>query len=368
MAFTIASIYQYLYLSVVAILTFISLGRYKNCSALYGENNSLRGTLLTIIASLGIGLRPISGHFVDMSAYALSIRRLRGETFVFTTDTDNVIFDNLIQWWGCSGFSEHSFFLIIATIYFVCAFMGIKRLFPNHSSISFLVFLGAFSTFSYATNGIKAGAAASIFLLALGYIDKLWISIPLMLISYGFHHSMVLPLAAFAVAFLVKNPKLFYFGWLFCFILACLHVSYFQSLFGSLADEQGSLYLLATPETTAGRIGFRPDFALYSAVPVWLGYQIEIKNRYSISGTYRILQHFYLTANAIWMLCMYAPFTNRIAYLSWFVYPILIIYPFLDKENQDPYKMSKFRKAVLYHLFFTLFMYIVYYGLLSHGR
>lgn len=79
---------------------------------------------------------------------------------------------------------------------------------------AYLVFLAAFSTFSYATNGIKAGAAASIFILALSYSDKLSICIPLLLVSLSFHHSMTLPLAAFALTFIFKNTKLI-MAWMF---------------------------------------------------------------------------------------------------------------------------------------------------------
>ena len=368
MGSSLASIYQYLYLAVVAILTFIHVGKYKQRSLGFSKTGTPKELLLVLVMTLAIGLRPISGYFVDMSAYKMLLERMNEESFVFTIDTENIIFDNLLQWWGCNGLNEQLFFLLIAIIYFGCAFIGIKRLFPDHSLLAYLVFLGALSTFSYATNGIKAGAAASIFIMALGYIDKLWVCIPLMFVSYGFHHSMILPIVAFGLTLIIKKPHLFYLGWLVCFILACLHVTYFQSLFGNMADEQGALYLLATEETTEAHMGFRPDFILYSSVPVWIGYRYEIKKKAHVSPTYRTLMHFYLAANAIWMLCMYASFTNRIAYLSWFVYPILIIYPFLDTMNQDPFKYNKLRKAVLYHLFFTLFMYIVYYGLLSLGR
>ena len=369
MGFSLAAVYQYIYLAIVSVLTFACLGRYRTMSAESSIGGDSAGEfLLVLFCVLFIGLRPNSTYFVDMGAYRFGLERLRGDTFVFTRDTDNLIFDNLFSWWGCNGIDSRLFFLLMAFLYFYCAYIGIKRLFSNHALIAFLVFLGAFSTFSYAANGIKAGVATSLFIMALGYKNKLWICLPLMLVSLGFHHSMVLPIAAFAITFFLKNPKWFYFGWLVCFILACFHVSYFQSLFGSMADEQGSLYLMATSETTDAYMRFRPDFVLYSAVPVWLGYQFEIKNKEIVSSTYKTLMHFYLTANAVWMLCMYASFTNRIAYLSWFVYPIIIIYPFLDRANQDPFKYRKLRKAVLFHLLFTLFMYIVYYGLLSLGR
>jgi len=364
----LASIYQYLYLAVVSVLTFFQVGRYRKSIAGIPNNSTARELLLVLIAVMAIGLRPISGYFVDMSTYSAKLSLLQSEQFIFTTDTDNIIFDNLFLWWGCNGFDQHLFFLLIAIIYFVCAYVGIKRLFPGHALIAYLVFLAAFSTFSYSTNGIKAGAAASIFIMALGYMNKFWICLPLMLVSLGFHHSMIMPIAAFLVTVFIKNPKLYYIGWVVCFLLACFHVTYFQELFGGMADEQGASYLLATEETTTFHIGFRPDFVIYSVMPVIIGYVFEIKKKVVLSKTYSTLLHFYITANAVWMLCMYASFTNRIAYLSWFVYPIVIIYPFLDRMNLDPYKYRKLRKTVLYHLFFTLFMVFIYYGVFSLGH
>ena len=69
----------------------------------------------------------------------------------------------------------------------------------------------------------------------------------------------------------------------------------------------------------------------------------------------------YLMTNAIWMLCMYAEFTNRIAYLSWFQYPVVLIYPFL-KEQWGVNQYPLVKKIAYGHLVFTLFMELVFYA------
>lgn len=362
----IASIYEYLYIIIVAMVTMSHINNYKR-----SDISTYKGTgayVLMITMIFFIGLRPISSVFVDMWLYNMNLERLKDEDFSFTWDTDNKIFDNLFLWWGSTGLDTHLFFLLFAAIYFYCSYVGIKRLFGRHTMLAYLVFLAAFSTFSYGTNGIKAGAAASIFIMALGYWDKLLVSVPLILISLGFHHSMIMPIAAYVVVRLFKDPKWFYYAWFVCFILAMFHVTYFQMLFGGMANEQGASYLITSEATAETHIRFRPDFVLYSAVPVWIGYRMEMKKKLFLSKTYQMLIHFYLVTNAIWMLCMYAEFNNRIAYLSWFVYPIIIIYPFLDSRNTDPQKLIKLRKVVVYHLSFTAFMTFIYYGLLSLGR
>lgn len=363
----LASIYRYIYIIFVALITFACVRRYKT-TAMRPSDNTRGELFLVLIMCLFIGFRPNSVWFVDMYAYNRFFQIMRGEFFEFNWDAENKIFDNLEMWWACKDVGARLFFLLMAVIYFLCTYIGIKRLFSNHALIAYIVFLGAFSTFSYGTNGIKAGAAASIFIMALGYWDKLYICIPLMLVSWGFHHSMVMPIAAFFVCLFFKNSKWYYYGWFVCFLMALFHISYFQSLFGGMTDDHGARYLLDIKDSADTRIGrFRPDFVLYSAIPVVIGYVMEIRRQMKLSKTYRTLIHFYTITNAIWMLCMYAQFSNRIAYLSWFVYPIVIIYPFLDVYNKDINKYRKLHKTVLYHLYFTLFMYFIYYGLFSLG-
>ena len=168
---------------------------------------------------LFIGLRPESYVFVDMMNYIETYHAFYENTqFVWDWTTENFIFDNIFAYIGSRNLGTSFFFVIIAAIYFGCAYWGIRRLFPRDTAIAYLTFLGAFSTFSYATNGIKAGAAASLFILALSYYRKWIICVPLLIITLGFHHSMIMPIAAFILAMLLKNPKHFFWIWLFCLI------------------------------------------------------------------------------------------------------------------------------------------------------
>lgn len=359
-----AKFYSLIYLFVVTVLTipisikYLTVG---NSIERYSRQNVFGTGVLALLMIFFIGLRPQSYYFVDMMNYIQTYEMMEWTPFNFNIETDNIIFDNLFSFWCSARLGITSFFFLIALIYFGCAFLGIKRLFPQSVLPAYLVFLAAFSTFSYATNGIKAGAAASIFIWAISHRDKLKICIPLMLISYGFHHSMQLPIAAFVLTQFFKNPKYYYYAWIFCFIMSLLHVDLFSNLFANLTDEQGAGYLIGDGSGSDGtKGGFRIDFILYSAVPIFFGYRMEIKKRIPVSMFYRDLIHLYICINGIWMLCMYAEFTNRIAYLSWFLYPIVIIYPFIH-ENLGHNKYKVFGKTILYHLAFTLFMSLIYY-------
>lgn len=361
-----ASLYQTIFLIIVTILTLGLIPKYLNLDGLRAyrhENTDMKAVLVALLFIIFIGFRPVSGkYFVDMANYAQWYTVFHeGTPFVFDSTSDSILFDNLFAWWGSHRLGYTTFFLFIALIYFGAAYLGIRKLFPNHLLAAYLVFLAAFSTFSYATNGIKAGAAASLFILALGYRENLKICIPLVLLSLGVHHSMIMVVGGFIVTLFIKNPK-FYFGmWLFCLLMAAAHVTTFAHLFSGFTTEHGAGYLLNSGGADGTKGGFRIDFIIYSAVPVIIYWYAVFKKNIELSVLCKNFLNLYLCLNGIWMLCMYASFTNRIAYLSWFIYPIVLIYPFLHEQwGEDKYKI--FTYVMIGHLAFTLFMFVVYYG------
>ena len=358
-----ASLYQTIYLCVVTIISLVVFMQYQKRSGYLNyrhKESDIFAIILMVCIVLFIGLRPVSGkYFVDMANYSSYYTAiLEGASYYFDPNTDNIIFDNLFAWWGSKCLGYTSFFLFIAAIYFGTAFWGIKKLFPNNVLTSYLVFLAAFSTFSYATNGIKAGAAASLFILALGYRDNLKVCIPLILLSWGFHHSMIMVVAAFVVTLLVKNPKAYFVLWGLCFLMAVAHISFFAEFFSGFTTEHGAEYLLSDSSNDGTKGGFRIDFILYSAVPVVVGWYAVFEKKIKLSDQYKNLLNLYLCLNGVWMLCMYAAFTNRIAYLSWFLYPIVLVYPFLQ-EDWGRIRYRTFSYVMLGHLGFTLFMSII---------
>lgn len=183
-----------------------------------------------------------------------------------------------------------------------------KKIFRSNLLVSFLTCLTAFSTFSYGTNGIKAGAAASIFLCTLAYKYKLLLSILLAFLSWGFHHSMSIVLIAYFCSYFFRKTKWYFYIW-GALILAALHVEFFQILFSGYTDQKGSRYLLTDEDSFV--TGFRLDFILYSAVPVIIGYLIKFK-RHVNDEIYDLWLRMYLLTNSVWMMCIYASFTNRI--------------------------------------------------------
>ena len=85
-------------------------------------------------------------------------------------------------------------------------------------------------------------------------------------------------------------------------------------------------------------VGFRWDFVLYSASGVFAGWYFIIKRKYE-DPFYRHLFNLYLVVNSFWILVIRANYSNRFAYLSWFMLAIIIMYPmlklqFFNKQHQ----------------------------------
>lgn len=377
----IVDLYENILLFVATIGTLILARKYKvaTFNQVLAERKMVANAsiFLCIFFSVLIGMRPMENGmaymWADSAVYNNLYNESEGMPFVFNPQTENLIWDNLFYWWTSNSLEITPLFLLGAFLYFGCTYLACRKWFPRDTTMAYLVFLGAFSTYSYSFNGVKAGIAGAIFILGLAYYENRVLSVVLILLSWGFHHSMQMPVAAYILTLFFKSPKWYFYGWAFCVVMAILHVSAFQNLFGSISadqlnDEHGASYLLF--DTTSKYIyqtDFRLDFLLYSAMPVLVGYKIVMKEKLKVSKQYAALLHMYLCTNGIWLLCMYASYTNRIAYLSWFMYPFVLIYPFL-KEDLRGVLILKSRnqyvqlaKVASYHLYFTLFMELVFY-------
>lgn len=77
--------------------------------------------------------------------------------------------------------------------------------------------------------------------------------------------------------------------------------------------------------------GFRWDFLIFSAVPIWWGWHVTNRLK-SKDRSYEIVLNTYILANSIWVMVSRAAFSNRFAMLSWFLYFLVMAYPLLKFE------------------------------------
>lgn len=357
---TLAQLYYPIYLNTLLLLLFIQMEKYTTFSyrrILYGRiQNPGTAYLLFVICFLFIGFRPLSGVFVDTMNYVGGYEIMKYEAN-FTPGSD-VIF-SYFMFYSSKIMSVHSWFTIIAFVYFGGIFGACKRLFPKDIFFSFIICLSAFSCFTYGTNGIRNGMAASIVTLALTYKDNKKVMYPLFLLAIGIHGSMSLSLGAAILAYFYKNTKFYLVAWVVCIFFSLFMGGVFESLFAGLIEDKRASYLTLTDDSSedyGGKGGFRWDFLLYSAMPVFMGYYTVVKRKI-LDSQYAWLLNIYLISNAFWILIMRANFSNRFAYLSWFLYAIVLVYPlFKFPMWRDQYKKLSF--IAFLHIFFTYIMWL----------
>ena len=181
------------------------------------------------------------------------------------------------------------------------------------------------------------------------------------LIAIMFHKTSILPILAYVLTFYFNDPKFYLKAWLICIPLSLALGSIFVVIFSSLGfGEESRLSYLTTQaeEGTFAYDGFRWDFLFHSAFPVFAGWYFVIKKKFKDQMYYRLLNT-YLICNGFWILIINANYSNRFAYLSWFMMAIVIIYPLL-KQNMFKYHHFMIGKIMFIYFSFTYFMYYFY--------
>ena len=280
-----SSYYSLFYILLVTLLTFITLSHYGSYRterlSLARSKNIDISILICIFFILFIGLRdPFGIEFGDSQLYTRGYLDNWGLPFMWDWETKNYLYDNIFLLFSSKAIPIELFYLFISFIYFGGIWLCCKIVFPKDTFPSFIVYLAGFSTYSYSINGIKAGAAASLFLIAIALREKkkYLLTGVFLFFSLGFHHAMLMPIVAFVLCSFFKNPK-FYLGfWIVCFFISVLHITYFQNLFlsiGSDIDDKVIDYLgedLSTYNFSRLKSGFRLDFIIYSFIPVLIGW------------------------------------------------------------------------------------------------
>lgn len=352
-------LYLPIFLSITIMCSLYAIAKYFKYDGVQSLTDNPYGAfVLSVLMTVFIGFRPIDPCFADTVGYAFYIDSIGTGDFALLGQYENLVFDNLIYFFARTGLGYNTFFLFIASIYFIGTYYACRKLFPKNTYAAYLIFLVAFSTYSYSVNGIKAGAAASIFLCAIAVNDRRKLSWGLAILSWTFHHSMFVCVIAYLIVSIYRKPKWYFIFWGFCLVMSALHITYFQNLFSFLSDNKGSTYLdMSNMAGWDGRTGFRLDFVLYSFMPILLGWYMKYKIKIT-SLKYELILSLYLLLNGIWLLCMYAGFTNRIAYLSWFLYPFLLAYPFVGCDISYRKKYKTFAGVMFFHMSFTVLTFV----------
>lgn len=349
------------YYSLLVIVLLTAAVRTKSIN----NASNILGFFLIFAILAYIAFRPISPVFGDTTAYARAYNTAIGYK--------NDIYEN--KDWGfglltnlCLPLNNVQFyFFIIACIYVIPLVYSFKVSVNNRWYILFLLYVCSFSFWGFGVNGLRNGISTSTLVLAFFSKDKL-LKYLLFFIAISFHKSALLPISIYFSHFFIKNPKKYIFLWIISIPLTIMVHSEFENYLSliDINDESNRLSsyatsseeLLTNDELHFSRTGFRWDFVLYSLVPIITGYYFIFLKKY-YDRLYISLFIIYVGCNTFWLYTMYLPFNNRFAYLSWFLYPILIAYPLLKKrfivQNQETW----IRLTIILYYSFTFFMYTI---------
>lgn len=357
-----AELYRPIYRFISIALTIYYCSRLNRGFGLNYNKKERYGLVLfyAIAFIIFVGYRPISSYyFGDTGLYALKFNNLKGD--LLHDKEDEWIFD-YITWWCAQNMDVHSYFLVIEIFYIVPVLIACKKICPTNPEVMMLFFMTAFSFFSYGTNGIRNGMACSLVILAIAYAsDKRFIgkiiAAVLAFIAYGCHKSTALPILCIIVCLFYKNSKVLTYFWILSIGISFVAGGSVEAFFTSLGfDDRMSTYSSSNvDESLFSLTGFRWDFLLYSAMPIVLGWYAIFK-RGIVSEMYSYLLNIYILCNSFWVMMIRASYSNRFAYLSWFIYPIVLAYPLLNFKVFKKGNNQKVALILMAHTAFTIIM------------
>jgi len=333
------------------------------------NKNEILALLLGFLVIFFIGFRPISGVFVDMLMYDHVYNNIYGESTLYDSRGEWVFY---LIGTTCKelGLSDKMYFLILSFIYYGCMILACWRLMRRNLFLALIFCFTSFSCFSYGVNGLRNGIGCSLILLSITFLGKdkwnLAIAIVLMFLALNIHRSTLLPsVCALVSLFWLKNTKIALSFWVASIFVSALIGNYVTEFFVNLGfDDRMEQYANLDQSETITTIdqlsGFRIDFIIYSIMPIIMAWYVTIKRNFK-DKTYNIIAITYILSNAFWIMVIRSEQSNRFAYLSWFLYPLVIAYPLLRMniwEDQD----RKTALVLLAYAGFTFFMHFIYYG------
>lgn len=307
--------------------------------------DQLLGLLVAAAIILLIGMRPVSSTYGDTVNYAAGFKKIANNNSSLRL-TKEWLYD-IITYYCAKYGSLHSYFTIFAILYVVPLWLAMRRIFKEYNFIPFIVVISMFTFWSYGVNGMRNGVGASLFILAMTYTENIPLMVIIALFGAGIHNSVYLMIAGAIVAWLWNDSRVYLAVWLICIIVSFFYGNSIQTWMSGFADSVANDNRLTSylnyDEASMRADGmfvsmtFRWDFLAYSALGVAIGTYFLIF-RYFKDQYYQWIFNIYLICNSFWVLIIRAPYSNRFAQISWFILPVVLVYPFIRERfwvNQE---------------------------------
>lgn len=328
--------------SFLAVMVLISTGR----TASKRSGFWLFAWLAVATMLWGIMFRDIRGDTARYYDTFLIIRELSFSEMLSYAD-GQILFSSLN--WLVGQFGTDARLLTISiVIVFLCLFLyGLRQVLSSYERSQLLFIYSAYPFFvAYMASGLKQGMAMASLLVGFVFIFQrrrtgwLWIA------SAPFWHSA----AWLAVPFLILHLALYnrYVGFqmgmrlILLLLLGAIALSitgFNENLMSPIPslialDTRYDIYFKDASDL-GYRAGFRPDFTLFSLVPV-LSYFFLTRSGYPltarVSGWWLSL---YMSLSIIYQLFAFAPFADRFAGFAWFIMPLVLFIQCREAQSRQ---------------------------------
>lgn len=303
--------------------------------------NQVLGMLVALVLILFMGLRPISGAFGDTMNYAAEFKALKANSHgLFWIRSKEWLWDILMMFFVKFG-NLNQLFLLCATAYVGALWLAMRRIFGEYNYIPFLVIICMFTFWTYGVNGVRNGMGASLFILAMTYPNNIPVMAGIAFLGAGIHNSVYLMLGAATLAWFVNHSRTYIMVWFACIFISLVAGNQIQEFLASYAtslagDNKFTAYLNYSDQQMMNdglmvARSFRWDFIAYSGLGVAMGAYFILKRKFE-DEYYHWIFNTFLICNAFWILIIRAPYSNRFAQISWFIMPVVMIYPFMKER------------------------------------
>lgn len=229
-------------------------------------------------------------------------------------------------------FTGEPFFFFLLSM-FIYVFFYYRFLKNSVNSNAIIILISSFvylNYFQYGANTLRAGVALSLCLYGLSLNIKQKTRIIAFVCAVLVHKSVVLIILGYVLARNIKSIKPFVVFWCVMTILqisGAFELGVLKLIMLEYDDSHNYTSYLGDNDL-GYKVGLRLDFITYSVFPIIIAAYYILRNHYC-NSFYNQLIKIYLFVNAIWMIFVRMPYTDRIAYLSWVFMPILLLYPLL---------------------------------------
>ena len=309
--------------------------------------DQILGMLVAAVIIVLIGMRPGTFIYGDTINYAVGFERMASNIENVHLHLGKEWLYDLITYYCAKYGNLHIYFTVFAIMYVVPIWLALRRIFSEYNFVPFIVVISMFTFWSYGVSGIRNGVGASLFILAITYTDNIPMMVMIALLGAGVHNTIYLMIAGALIAWFWNDSRVYIVAWFTCILISLVFGNSIQAWMAgfadSVADDNKLTAYLTYDEQQMKSDGlvvttaFRWDFLAYSGIGVAIGSYFSIFRNFK-DQYYQWIFNIYLICNSFWVLIIRAPYSNRFAQISWFILPIVLIYPFMRERfwvNQE---------------------------------